>query len=69
MPQINQPNQMPNKLKALNVYQLDGLLISYLDKVLLVKQDGYQIDVVDMITDEQQSADVVKSLLAYLMKQ
>jgi hypothetical protein len=69
MPQINQPNQIPNKLKALNVYQLDGLLISYLDKVLLVKQDGYEIDVVDMITDEQQSADVVKNLLAYLMKQ
>lgn len=59
----------PTKIKALNVYQLDGLVALLDNKVLLIKQDGYEIDVVDMLTDEQQDADVVNKLLIHLMTQ
>ena len=43
----------PTKIKALNVYQLDGLVALLDNKVLLIKQNEYEIDVVDMLTDEQ----------------
>ncbi|HHW4400227.1 hypothetical protein [Aeromonas veronii] len=61
--------QEPTKIKALNVYQLDGLVALLDNKVLLIKQDGYEIDVVDMLTDEQQPVEVVNKLLIHLMTQ
>ncbi|MCX7128072.1 hypothetical protein [Aeromonas sp.] len=63
------PEQQPNNIKALNVYQLDGLVALIANKILLIKQDGYEIDVVDMLTDEQQPVEVVQDLLIHLMTQ
>lgn len=63
------PEQTQTKIKALNVYQLDGLVALLDNKVLLIKQNEYEIDVVDMITNEQQHADVVNKLLIHLMTQ